>query len=122
VHGDLHPGNTRVGSGSPVLMDWADATVAHPAYDILRLAGGLSGAEADDLIAAWALRWRTAVPGSDPARAVELMRPVAGLLGAVIYAEFLANIEQSEHPYHRSDVPASLTAAVEEAIPRETLR
>lgn len=120
VHGDLHPGNTRVGSGSPVLMDWADASVSHPAFDILRLTEWLPRAEADDLIAAWALRWRTAAPGSDPARAVELMRPVAALLGAVLYTEFLANIEQSEHPYHRSDVPASLTKAVEEALPRAT--
>jgi len=114
-HGDLHPGNTRVGSGSPVIMDWADAAVGHPAFDILRLTGWLPREPADELIAAWALRWRTVAPGSDPIRAVELMRPMAGLLGAVIYSNFLANIERSEHPYHRSDVPASLVKAVEDA-------
>jgi hypothetical protein len=115
MHGDLHPGNTRIGRGSPVLMDWGDSAVSHPAFDILRLTEGLTPPEAQELIAVWALRWRTEVPGSDPARAVELMRPVASLLGAVIYSGFLAGIEPAEHPYHRSDVPECLTAAVEKA-------
>ena len=113
VHGDLHPGNARIGAGDPVIMDWGDSSVGHPALDILRLTEDVPDAE--ELIAAWALRWRTTVPGSDPARAVELMRPVAGLYGALIYSEFLARIEPSEHPYHRSDVPASLRSAVEAA-------
>ena len=117
IHGDLHPGNTRVGSGSPVIMDWADAEVGHPAFDILRLTEWLPREQADELIAAWALRWRTVAAGSDPIRAVELIRPVAGLRGAVTYSNFLANIERSEHPYHRSDVPASLVTAVKEALP-----
>jgi hypothetical protein len=117
VHGDLHPGNTRVGCGSPVIMDWGDSAVGHPAYDILRLTGDLPRAQAEELIGAWTLRWRAVAPGSDPSRAVELMRPVAALHGAVIYAGFLAHIEQSEHPYHSSDVPAALVTAVEEALP-----
>jgi hypothetical protein len=117
VHCDLHPGNARVGSGSAVLMDWGDSAVSHPALDILRLTGELTGPEAQELIAAWALRWRAAVPGSDPARAVELMRPVASLVGAVIYTAFLAGIEPSEHPYHRADVPECLAEAVEKARP-----
>jgi hypothetical protein len=115
VHGDLHPGNTRVGAGTPVIMDWGDSTVSHPAYDILRLTEALPAADADALIAAWALRWRLAVPGSDPAPAAELMRPVAGLRGAVIYADFIAGIEPAEHVYHASDVPGSLAAAVRAA-------
>jgi hypothetical protein len=116
VHGDLHPGNTRVGRGSPVIMDWGDSAVAHPAYDILRLTGDLQQTEAEEVIAAWARRWGTVAPGSDPARAVELMRPVAALYSAVTYADFLAHIEQSEHPYHSSDVPAAFVMAVEEAL------
>lgn len=112
VHGDLHPGNTRIGCGPPVIMDWGDAVVSHPALDILRLTERLSRAEADALIAAWALRWRLAVPGSDPARAAELMRPVAHLRGAVIYHDFLAAIEPSEHVYHADDVPHALQQAV----------
>jgi hypothetical protein len=112
VHGDLHPGNTRIGGAAPVIMDWGDATVSHPALDILRLTDRLTAPEADALVAAWALRWRLAVPGSDPARAAELMRPVAHLRSAVIYADFLAAIEPSEHVYHATDVPEALGRAV----------
>jgi hypothetical protein len=117
VHGDLHPGNTRVEGDQVVIMDWGDATVGHPALDILRLAGGLPEAEAENLIAAWALRWRLDAPGSDPRRAAELMRPVAHLRAATAYAGFLANIEPAEHPYHASDVPDQLRAAVRMALP-----
>jgi aminoglycoside phosphotransferase (APT) family kinase protein len=112
VHGDLHPGNVRSGGTGRVLMDWGDATVGHPALDILRLTGDLSDADAEPLVAAWVNRWRATVPGCDPERAVELMRPVAALCAAAAYAGFLARIEPSEWPYHAADVPAALTAAV----------
>jgi len=116
VHGDLHPGNTRVaGAGTVVIMDWGDATVGHPARDILRLTEHLPAAEAEELTAAWALRWRVDVPGCDPLRAVELFRPVTELRASMVYADFLANIEPAEHPYHADDVPDHLAAAVEAA-------
>ena len=113
VHGDLHPGNTRLdGAGTVVIMDWGDATVGHPARDIVRLTEHLPAADAEELTAAWALRWRVDVPGCDPRRAVELFRPVAELRAAVVYADFLADIEPAEHPYHADDVPGHLAAAV----------
>ena len=110
VHGDLHPGNVRTDdAGRLTIMDWGDCTYGHPAFDILRLTGGL--ADDDELIAAWARRWQRSVPGSDPVRAVELFRPLFPLRGAVIYADFLANIEPAEWPYHAGDVPACLARA-----------
>ncbi|MEV7626555.1 phosphotransferase [Actinoplanes sp. NPDC089786] len=113
VHGDLHPGNARIRSGAPaVIMDWGDASVGHPADDILRLTEGLPGTEAEALTVAWALRWRAARPDSDPQLAAELMRPVFHLRRAVIYADFVAKIEPAEHPYHAADVREGLTAAV----------
>jgi hypothetical protein len=113
VHGDLHPGNTRLdGAGTLVIMDWGDATAGQPARDILRLTEHLPPAEAEELTAAWALRWRVDVPGCDPLRAVELFRPVAELQASLAYAGFLANIEPAEHPYHADDVPGHLAAAV----------
>jgi hypothetical protein len=112
VHGDLHPGNVRSDGTTRVLMDWGDATVGHPALDILRLTGDLPDAEAEPLIAAWTERWRATAPGCDPGRAVDLMRPVVALSGAAVYAGFLDRIEPSEWPYHADDVPAALTAAV----------
>ena len=36
LHGDLHPGNVLLGQDGPVVIDWFDATVGHPAADIAR--------------------------------------------------------------------------------------
>ena len=120
VHGDLHPGNVRGGNlrgddAHHVVLDWGDAGISHPAYDIIRLAEGLPAGEAEDLVAAWARRWRAVVPGCDPLRAVALLRPVAALRAAVMYADVLGSIEPTEWPYHAADVPRCLAAAVEAA-------
>ncbi|GAA2866378.1 hypothetical protein Acy02nite_38520 [Actinoplanes cyaneus] len=114
LHGDLHPGNVRTSGGAgPVIVDWGDSAIGNPAFDLLRLAEGLESPE--PLVTAWARRWREAVPGCDPERAVELLRPVAALQAAATYAGFLANIEQAEWPYHASDVPECLAAAASAA-------
>ena len=110
VHGDLHPGNTRVdGDADPVVIDWGDSFLGSPVFDILRLCENADDAEG--LEEAWSRRWREAVPGSDPDRAIAALRPVAALRSAAVYAEFLANIEPSEHPYHAADVPRCLGEA-----------
>ncbi|NES30769.1 phosphotransferase [Micromonospora terminaliae] len=111
VHGDLHPGNVRGDGTRRTVIDWGDAFVGHPAFDILRLTETLDPPVAGRLRDAWAARWRADVPGSDPQRAVELLRPVAELRLAAVYAMFLAGIEPSEHPYHHGDVPACLARA-----------
>lgn len=116
LHGDLHPGNVRTDdAGSLVIVDWGDSAVGNPAFDLLRLVEGLDSPE--PLVAAWSRRWRETAPGSDPERAVELLRPVAALLSATTYAGFLARIEQSEWPYHATDVPDCLTTAARQAMP-----
>lgn len=114
VHGDLHPGNVRADGANRVIVDWGDATVAHPAYDILRLAERL--ASPGPVLDAWARRWRAEVPGADPGRAVDLIRPVAELRAAAAYADFLERIEPAEWPYHDADVPARLSAAAAAAV------
>lgn len=53
-----------------------------------------------------------AVPGSDPGTALELLRPVAALRNAAVYARFLAHIEPSEHRYHAADVGGWLDRAL----------
>jgi Phosphotransferase enzyme family len=111
VHGDLHPGNVRTGTaGRLTIMDWGDCTIGHPAFDILRLTGGLD--DPAPVLRQWAHLWEQSVPGSRPGRAVELLRPVAALRGAVAYAGFLERIEPSEWPYHADDVPECLAAAL----------
>jgi hypothetical protein len=64
------------------------------------------------ILDAWAAGWRREVPGCSPRRAVELLRPVAYLRAAAVYAEFVANIEPTEQSYHSFDVPAMLNAAL----------
>jgi hypothetical protein len=115
VHEDFHPGNVRNLPGGrcpPVILDWGDAFIGNPGFDALRMVDDLDAALARPLLDAWQQQWRTSVPGSDPATALNLLRPVAPLLHAVVYANFLANIEPSEHPYHAADVPNCLNAAV----------
>ena len=117
VHGDLHPGNVRADGDTRVIVDWGDATVAHPAYDILRLTEGLEKPdERAEVLAQWAGRWLSDVPGSAPERAADLLRPVSELRLAACCAEFLDRIEPAEHPYHVWDVPERLSAAVTAAV------
>lgn len=113
VHGDLHPGNARIAGDRRVIIDWGDGFVGHPAFDILRLTEGLEPAPARSLVEAWTRRWRASLPGCDPARAVELLRPVAALRMAAVYADFLARIEPSERVFHAAEVPAYLVRAAE---------
>jgi hypothetical protein len=113
VHGDFHPGNVRFSAMvPPAVLDWGDAFLGNPAFDLIRLCEGLDPGDAEPLIEHWAARWRQVAPGSDPVRAVRLLRPVAALLGAVVYATFVQNIEPSEWPYHADDVPSCLRSAV----------
>ncbi|MEU4776687.1 aminoglycoside phosphotransferase family protein [Micromonospora sp. NPDC023633] len=116
VHGDLHPGNVRASAGRHVVIDWGDAFVGHPAFDALRLAEGLPDAAASLVLAEWCARWRAEVPGCEPERAVELLRPVAALRMAAVYAMFLDGIEASERIYHATDVDAYLEKAVAPAV------
>ena len=111
VHGDLHPGNVCGTPTERTIIDWGDSYIGHPAFDILRLSEGLSEPEAQRLQAFWAGLWREALPGCYPLGAIEAIRPVAALRNAMVYADFLANIEPSEHPYHARDVDIWLEKA-----------
>ncbi|MEU7959633.1 phosphotransferase family protein [Micromonospora humida] len=111
VHGDLHPGNVRADGRRHTIIDWGDAFVGHPAFDILRLTEQLPAGPAAALVADWCARWRADVPGCRPERAVALLRPVAWLRMAAVYAMFLAGIEPSERVYHDRDVPENLARA-----------
>ena len=112
VHGDLHPGNTRIGAGDPVIIDWGDSSICHPALDIMLLTYSLGGADAAAVQSEWAARWRRDAPGSDPLGALELMRPLERWRSAVIMNDFVTNIEPSERIYHADDERDMLAAAV----------
>jgi Ser/Thr protein kinase RdoA (MazF antagonist) len=113
VHGDFHPGNFRGEAGSLVLMDWGDSFIGHPLLDMSAMLER-SGDSRHRVREEWMQAWADAVPGSEPARAAELLAPVAPLRNALVYRSFLDQIEASEHPYHAADVPKWLAAASRE--------
>jgi Phosphotransferase enzyme family len=111
VHGDLHSGNVCGTPAERTIIDWGDSFIGHPGFDILRLGDRIPREAQSELMAYWAKRWQRAVPGCDPVREAELLRPIAALRNAAVYANFLANIEPSEHPYHAADVPLWMAEA-----------
>jgi phosphotransferase family enzyme len=103
VHGDFHAGNARGDRSKLVLLDWGDSGVGHPLLDQPAFFEPVAPPRVPALREGWARGWETAVPGSEPDRAGVLLAPIAAARQAVIYRNFLDNIEPSEWPYHRSD-------------------
>jgi hypothetical protein len=111
MHGDFHAGNTRSDGVTRAILDWGDCTIGHPAADPLTLIHRSPPEFGRVLRRHWCAQWRSAVPGSEPERALALMEPVESLRGAVIYSAFLAGIEPSERPYHAGDPLRCLRSA-----------
>ena len=103
VHGDFHPGNFRGDGRALTLLDWGDSGVGHPLLDQAAFLDAIPSACVGAVRAHWLQQWSAAVPGSDPARASVLLAPIAAARQAVIYRNFLDNIEPSEQVYHRAD-------------------
>lgn len=120
VHGDLHQGNVLDSPQGPVALDWGDAGVGHPLFDLPALCHRLPDAQhaavAERVVAAW----QSALPASNPARAARLIGPLTALRQALVYRNFLDHIEPSEHHYHDSDVPYWLTEALRRAAALST--
>ncbi|MFD7452916.1 phosphotransferase family protein [Kitasatospora sp. NPDC059827] len=117
LHGDFHPGNWRTGDARPVVVDYADACLGHPALDGLRPRAYLTPAAWHHHAEVWTAAWREHAPGSDPHRALELAAPLHHVSYALRYQEFLDHIEPSERPYHEGDPAAELRAALAAAAP-----
>lgn len=114
VHGDFHSGNWRCAGGPPVVLDFADAHVGNPVLDGLRLVAYLGSGEQKRVARrAWVDAWSACRPGSDPARALAIAEPLAHLVYAVRYQEFLDGIEPSERIYHAGDPATEVRAALE---------
>ncbi len=92
-----------VTTGRLVLLDWGDCGVGHPLLDQAAFLERLAAPDRDVVRAQWAGLWRAAVPGSSPERAATLLEPVAALRQAVIYDQFLTQIEPDERVYHAGD-------------------
>ena len=93
------------------LLDWGDSGIGHPLLDQAAFLDRVPEAVRERVRSHWLGLWRAAVPGSDPARAAELLAPIAAARQAVIYRRFLDHIEPAEHPYHWHDPAAWLSRA-----------
>lgn len=108
VHGDFFPGNLRgdlgdTDGGRLVLLDWGDCGVGSPLLDQGAFLSRVGEHDRARVAEHWSSLWRAAVPGCDPERAAQLLRPVTALRAAVLYAGFLAAVEPSERVYHATD-------------------
>jgi hypothetical protein len=113
VHGDFHPGNFRGHGSEMTLLDWGDSGVGHPLLDQPAFLERAPDSEQADVQKHWNSQILRAWPGSDPARASQLLAPVAAARQAVIYQKFLDNIEPSERIYHRNDPAKWLSRAAQ---------
>ena len=111
VHGDFHSGNVRGGAAGLTILDWGDAGVGHPLLDAPALLRMAPIEQHEPLRQHWIAMWRAALPNANPHSAWDLLKPIAAARGAVIYQNFLDNIEPSEHPYHRNDPRDALRRA-----------
>lgn len=112
VHGDFHPGNWRSDGGPPAIVDWADAHFGNPVLDGLRTCHFLPARKRPVAARAWIEAWASLLPGCEPARALRIAGPLAHLIYAVRYQEFLDGIEPSERIYHLGDPAAAIRAAL----------
>jgi hypothetical protein len=120
VHGDFHPGNVRGdGTTSQILLDWGDCGLGDPLLDLSAFLDRSPASHVGRIRDAWTGAWLRRVPSSDPARAVELLAPVAAARQALIYATFVAGIEPVERRYHEDDVPRWLKRTAQ-LVDRET--
>ena len=103
VHGDFHPGNLIGDDTHLTLLDWGDCGVGNPLLDRAAFLPRVPEEQRADVLAHWDGLWRAVAPGCDPARAAELVGPVAALRQAVVYDGFVRAIEPSERVYHAQD-------------------
>jgi hypothetical protein len=97
VHGDLHPGNVAHDGGTIVLYDWSDAAVSHPLLDLVHLVRSMPDDEAARARTAYADVWRTAYPGVDLDRAVELATAVNSIFQMVTFEQIYRSQEDASY-------------------------
>jgi hypothetical protein len=112
VHGDFHPGNVRGDAGDYRILDWGDCGIGNPMLDLRPSLEYFSPHDQLGAMSMWQTEWSRQVPGCDARRAVDLVRPLGPLYGAVVYQKFLDNIETTERPYHEGDPVHALRRAV----------
>ncbi len=111
VHGDFHAGNVAGRPDDYVILDWGDSFVGHPLLDELAFVQRLPAPVRTTARGWFVEAWQRIVPGSQPARAADLLDPVVFVEAAAMYARFCAAIEPDERIYHAGDVLQMLRRA-----------
>ncbi len=115
THGDFHPGNVCGSSPRYVIIDWGDSCLSHPLSDALAFTRPLPPADQTQASTWFADAWKRTVPGCEPERAADLLRPMLPLIAAVTYSGFCQHIENTELIYHAADIDLMLNQAIDEA-------
>jgi len=97
VHGDFHAGNMRIGVNPPIVFDWGDSFMGHPFLDMVGLPN-------KTLIQQWLSLWQSVYPDENVVKLWKKIRPLSKLRTALVYQNFLNNIEPTEQVYHEGDV------------------
>ncbi len=117
VHGDLHGGNLRFiddadllsrGNrvrGDSVILDWGDATITHPLFELAVLDG-----YASEWPATATARWLDLLGVGRPEW--DAFRPLAAARMAIVYRMLCDRIESSEQIYHRGDIVPAIRRAL----------
>ena len=113
VHGDFHTGNLVGDDHHLTLLDWGDCGIGNPLLDRAAFAPRVAPDRRPVVAQHWDSLWQAAVPGCDPARASDLMAPIAALRQAIVYDTFSVSIEPSERIYHAGDSARWLQTAAE---------
>ena len=100
THGDFHPCNVHGTSPHYVIIDWGDSCLSHPLSDPLAFTRPLPPADQTRASTWFADASKRTVPGCEPERAADLLRPMLPLIAAVTYNGFCQHIEDTELTYH----------------------
>lgn len=96
VHGDLHPGNVTYDGLNTRFIDWTDACLAHPFFDMHFICEQEDQAAWQPARDAYLALWLDYAPMSDLLQAWDLARPSALLHQAVSYQHIVRFIEAGQ--------------------------
>lgn len=105
LHGDFHLGNVLSSGGAPVVIDWTDAAVSHPLFDLATWYGsGLDGAEVGRYVEPWRGHLDPAV--------LERALPAASVAGPLYHAKSYLEIRRAVEPTTRWQLEGAIPRLV----------
>ncbi|MCP4357177.1 MAG: alpha/beta fold hydrolase [Chloroflexi bacterium] len=93
VHGDLHSGNVGIQNGEFVYIDWTDACLSHPFFDMLDIFYEKDTAVQTQLRDAYLTQWTEFAPMPQLLKIWTLAEVGAAVHHAISYWQIVANLE-----------------------------